>query len=156
AALSGRIAYRQGLGAVDWHNFGNAYLHLAKLLRRTQRFAEADDAIDEALRIYEQLVDDFHTSPDFRETLFWENCERGTLRLASGRIRDAEFAYQQAVKIGDQMVADFPASDKRLGELARFLVTCPKVEFRNGGRAVELTKEALKLARTSWLLETLG
>ena len=156
-APPGRIDYREGVTAYQWHNQGKVHVELGNLLRRLRRFAEADKAISEALRIHQQLVADFPTAPDYREALWWENRDRGTLLWAQGQDHDANLAYQQAVKIGEQMVTDFPARKANQATFARFLVVCPKVEFRDPRRAVDLAQDALLMVRrNAYHWETLG
>jgi serine/threonine protein kinase len=144
SARAGGSDYRHGLEAYSHHYFGKVYIYLGNLLRRVQRYDEAEHALREALRIHQQLASDFPTFSHYIGELFRESKDMGTLLLASGKGHEAKLSYGQALEIGDKMVADFPDDGGAQRGMAWFLITCPILDFRNPSRAVELSHKALK------------
>src|SRR5262249_14662190 len=77
---------------------------------------EAD--LDAALGIQKQLASDFPSRPEFRQELANGHNNRGTLLLATGRLKEAEADCDAALAIRKQLAADFPSRLEFRQELA--------------------------------------
>jgi tetratricopeptide (TPR) repeat protein len=60
------------------------------------------------LRLQKQLAADFPTRPQFREDLAGSHNNRGNLLKDTGRLKEADEDYTQALRLRKQLAADFP------------------------------------------------
>jgi hypothetical protein len=60
-----------------------------------------------------QLAADFPTRPEFRQELAMSYNNLGALLERTGRFKEAEVAYQDALALQKQLAADFPGTAKR-------------------------------------------
>jgi tetratricopeptide (TPR) repeat protein len=118
-------------------DFVDAHLNLGVLFSQERRWAEA-------MKHYEQVLLLQPRDLDVRINL-------AVLFLQKGEPQEAIRYYREALKIAPQCV---PA----LSELARILATHPDAKIRNGRQALDLAREADRLAqgRDPGILETLA
>jgi serine/threonine protein kinase/tetratricopeptide (TPR) repeat protein len=93
-------------------------VNLEVVLREMGHAAEAAKVLGETRGIYESLLADFPTHPDYRAGLAACNINLGNQHNV-GRPAEAAKAYRQAVAILDRLSAEFPAVPDYRGNLAR-------------------------------------
>jgi tetratricopeptide (TPR) repeat protein len=101
AAIKGDDADSRALRA-------EARLRVGTMRRTLAELQEAEKDFDQALDIWEQLVAEFPTRPDFREGLAGSYNNRANLLGDTGRLQEAEKDYDQALGIWKQLAAESP------------------------------------------------
>ncbi|SRR5579883_3065255 len=128
----------------DWLNLGERYRDLGTYLGQLRRFAEAQDALQQALKIHEKLQRDFPESALYRPYIGSDQCALGQLYDSMGQAHEADKAYQGALDSMERMLHDFPTKWAYHNTLARFLVTCPRHRFRDAPRALRIARKVVE------------
>jgi tetratricopeptide (TPR) repeat protein len=95
------------------------HLNLAESLEKTDGPAAAEPDRREAIALYEGLLAESPTDPEYRENLAHTLSQRGQGLFRIGRFREPEQAHRQAVKLWERLVADFPSVPKYPDSLAQ-------------------------------------
>jgi tetratricopeptide (TPR) repeat protein/serine/threonine protein kinase len=96
------------------HELGRIYNHLGLFLASTGRGSEAEKAHRQALDIYQTLARARLPEDQDRwrrQELMWTQENLGYLAKNTGRPKDAENAFRQAVSLGEQLNSDFPGQN---------------------------------------------
>ncbi|MEK7675188.1 MAG: protein kinase [Verrucomicrobiota bacterium] len=128
--------YRRRAG-VDYEFFG-------KVLVALGRPQEAEAAFRRSVAIREKLVADIPSVSVHSDDLAESYRYLGVLLETTGRSGEAAEVFRKALAIWEQLVAPSPKTRSCERRLARMLVTCPAIEFRNPQRAVTLAKQSMQ------------
>jgi tetratricopeptide (TPR) repeat protein len=85
---------------------------------RLGEFQAAEQDVDQAVGIYEQLAADFPDRPELRHELAKSRSNRGNLLRSRGRLKEAEQEYEAALSMHKRLAADFPDRPEYRMELA--------------------------------------
>ncbi len=93
-------------------------LRVGAVRYRLGELRNAEQDYDQAISIYQQLVADFPTGPEFRDELARSHHNRGILLSAQGRWPEAKQDYEHALGLYTQPWADVPSRPEFRQELA--------------------------------------
>jgi serine/threonine-protein kinase len=93
----------------------DAHRRVGGIREKLGQHAEAEAAYRRALELYAGLPD----LPPYRRALAATNTNLGLLLLDTGRLKDAELAFREALDIQQRLAADFPTVPEYRQELAR-------------------------------------
>ena len=111
AAGSPMLVRFQHLRAQAWSNLGT-------IRNGASRFAEAEQAIREALTIKEKLVERFPSIPQHRQELGAAFNNLGTVLTSLNRVDEGKSAYEKAIRLYERLAADSPAESRYVVLLA--------------------------------------
>jgi tetratricopeptide (TPR) repeat protein len=97
---------------------GEGYYWVGGMRHALGELQEAETALTKALSIFQQLVTDFPTRPEFRLGLARSHNELGELHRAAGHLKEAESAYTDALVLKKQLAAEVPTQPQFRLELA--------------------------------------
>jgi serine/threonine-protein kinase len=87
----------------------------------TGRGSQAEQAIREALEIYQRLLARGHRKGEIERYMARNFVRLGRVLAAAGQAQEAEKSYQKAMKLLDRLVVEFPESAIRRSDLAQTL-----------------------------------
>jgi hypothetical protein len=87
------------------------------------------------VNIYQQLAADFPARPEFRYELALSHNHRANLLRESGRLREAEQDYGQALRIQEQLAAALPNQANLRDDLAETCVNLARLQVQQGNWA---------------------
>jgi serine/threonine protein kinase len=138
---TGLPEYQHHLPAFDWHNLGNTYRYLGKVLGQMGELEGASEAFAQALRIHEKIVTDFPKALHYWVAQFRDYRDQGTMFWMSRQVRQADEAYRHAEGIVERWATAYP--EAMPDDLPRFLVMCPDPKHRNVHRGLELVTKRI-------------
>ena len=114
------FAQQEGTDAQTRAIRAEGHFRVATLWDRLGRQAQARPEYEQALALWEKLVADFPTVPDYRIGLAASHSNLGLLLLEGLGLRaEAQEEYQKACVIYEKLARDFPAAPDCRGDLAR-------------------------------------
>jgi tetratricopeptide (TPR) repeat protein len=132
ADFNSRPEFRQDLART--HNNRGSLLHARG------RLQEAEKDYDQALSILKELAadfpSDFRSRPEFRQELARSHINWGNLLSDTGRLKEAEKDYDQALSIQRQLAADFPNQSDLHNDLAGTCLNIAALYAQQGNFAV--------------------
>jgi tetratricopeptide (TPR) repeat protein len=119
--------------------FAASHNNRGSLLQVMGRLKEAEKDFIQALSIRKQLAadfpSDFPSRPEFRQELARSHNNWGNLLSDTGRLKEAEKDYDQALSILKQLAADFPNQSDLQNDLAWTCLTMAGLEAQQGNFA---------------------
>src|SRR5262249_44905987 len=113
AGNPGVAGYRRDLASAQ-HKLG-------VLLKKSNRFTEAIEALSEARRVRQQLVMDFPGNPDDTRDEMDSVYQLGTVLARVGRLKEVEQAYTESIEAERKLAAEHPDQPDYPRKLGRYL-----------------------------------
>jgi tetratricopeptide (TPR) repeat protein len=116
------------------------------------RTEEAEGTIRRGLALAQKLTNDHPGAQPYPVLLAARYDDLGLMLEAAQRPEEAVEAFRNAIKLFENTVAEFPEEPNANHDMAFRLASCPAIQFRNPGRAVELAKKTLQKipTRADW------
>jgi serine/threonine protein kinase len=115
---------RETSRAVDRENLGHAYFAMGCALRQERKFKEAQDALSNARREFQTLVDGSRGRPRYRHFLAVTYSIAGGVHDLEGEIARAEEAFRKSIGLYERLVSDFQDKEPYPRELAHTCHWC--------------------------------
>lgn len=133
------------------------YRYLGWLLAASGQAREAEKAYGQGLALMGKVLDEVPAAANYRLQQAMAQSDLGNLHAAAGESQKAKALFQEALA-GFRMACEGNPDDPDSASfLARFLVTCPDVQFRDPAQAVSLAAKAVAQApRDGSCWHTLG
>ncbi len=120
------------------------YSYLSEALGRMRRFDEAKGLLRRAIELRRKIAVGYF-DPGDRPVWGGDLYEAlGLLSLETAHEREAVDAFRLAREHYERAVTDHPDVGWLLVDYARFLTTCPAIQFRDTDRALALARQALR------------
>src|SRR5262249_28619611 len=97
------------------------YAHLAIVYQETGRFADGKKTLDKGLMLRQDLAREFPGEAMYHRDLAVSYMNLGTFLAKGDRPREAESAYQGAIRISRKLRADYPTEPEHRKSLAMTL-----------------------------------
>jgi serine/threonine protein kinase/tetratricopeptide (TPR) repeat protein len=142
------LAYQAGTEPEVRAGMAVAHLRMGIIRQNLGQLAEAGAAYPRGQKLLRELITEFPSSPQYRRDLAGSCNNLGNLLTLTGRHREAESAYREALAFRRGLLRDFPTPKAR-AELAESLgnLAVVLVQARQNAAAESLDHEALSLRR---------
>jgi tetratricopeptide (TPR) repeat protein len=133
------------------HHLAASYHYLGNLQRDTGAAGTlAESSYREALAHQEPLTGLYPRNADYQLESARVQNDYGNWLVSAGRVSEAQEAFHKAGQGFQQALQLRPQRHDLLYFLARFLASCPDIQFRNAARATDLAQRAVEQAPQSW------
>ena len=124
------------------------YNNLALVLRDSGApSGESEVVLDKEVALNRRLADDYPARPEYRRTLARALMNLGIIYRESNRLREADLAYTQALKLVEKLAAESPEIRKFARDQARCLNNLGELRASRKGESEPLYRKALEVDR---------
>jgi tetratricopeptide (TPR) repeat protein len=125
-----------------------AYNNLALVLRDAgASLNESEAVLDKEIALNRRLADDYPARPEYRRTLARALMNQGIIYRESNRVKDADLAYSQALKLVEKLASDSPEVRKYARDLGHCLNNLGELRASRKGESEPLYRRALAIYR---------
>jgi eukaryotic-like serine/threonine-protein kinase len=125
-----------------------AYNNLALVLRDGGApLSESEAVLDKEIALNRRLADDYPARPEYRRTLARALMNQGIIYRESNRIKDADLAYSQALKLVEKLASDSPEVRKYARDQGHCLNNLGELRMSRKGESEPLFRKALEINR---------
>jgi tetratricopeptide (TPR) repeat protein len=129
--------------------WGELHKHSGNLRNTLTAMGRLDEAEQVARRHVESARSVLGQQPRAiggRTSLAWATYELAHVLFVAGRHQEAADAYRSAIKVFEELAAEYPDVGRHQNHLAFVLAACPAKPCRDPRRAISFAKRALELA----------